>query len=186
TDTFIMSQTNTSLLDEVVQWSQETCRQEIKSVLPKLTISSRTQSSREPSLTYKNHTGILKIITEMFLPHIGLSELEEECFSKILPKAVAMFDNMMKEIMNQVGELSSQNTELCTFLRNILQAMVQLIDALSICVRHVASFEEGLCLDAIRSLPTCILKVLRETFQHCKVFFVSTVSLYKTDDSLSG
>uniref|UniRef100_A0A3B5M053 Fignl1 interacting regulator of recombination and mitosis n=1 Tax=Xiphophorus couchianus TaxID=32473 RepID=A0A3B5M053_9TELE len=147
-----MSQTNTSLLDEVVQWSQETCRQEIKSVLPKLTISSR----------------ILKIITEMFLPHIGLSELEEECFSKILPKAVAMFDNMMKEIMNQVGELSSQNTELCTFLRNILQAMVQLIDALSICVRHVASFEEGLCLDAIRSLPTCILKVLRETFQHCK------------------
>lgn len=37
---FIMSQTNTSLLDEVVQWSQETCRQELKSVLPKLTISS--------------------------------------------------------------------------------------------------------------------------------------------------
>lgn len=35
-----MSQTNTSLLDEVVQWSQETCRQELKSVLPKLTISS--------------------------------------------------------------------------------------------------------------------------------------------------
>lgn len=33
----IMSQT--SLLDEVVQWSQETCRQELKSVLPKLTIS---------------------------------------------------------------------------------------------------------------------------------------------------
>lgn len=32
------------------------------------------------------HTGILKIITEMFLPHIGLSELEDECFSKILPK----------------------------------------------------------------------------------------------------
>lgn len=30
--------------------------------------------------------GILKIITEMFLPHISLSELENECFSKILPK----------------------------------------------------------------------------------------------------
>ncbi|KAF1385774.1 hypothetical protein PFLUV_G00111270 [Perca fluviatilis] len=36
----IMSQTNTSLLDEVVQWSQETCRQKLKTVLPKLTISS--------------------------------------------------------------------------------------------------------------------------------------------------
>lgn len=31
-------------------------------------------------------TGVLKVVTEMFLPHIELSELEKECFSKILPK----------------------------------------------------------------------------------------------------
>uniref|UniRef100_A0A3P8UF09 Fignl1 interacting regulator of recombination and mitosis n=1 Tax=Amphiprion percula TaxID=161767 RepID=A0A3P8UF09_AMPPE len=150
-----MSQTDTSLLDEVVQWSQETCRQELKSVLPKLTISSQTSCT-------------LKIITDMFLPHIGLSELEDECFSKILPKAVTVFHSMMKEIIDQVGRLSSQNTELCGFLRNILQGMMQIIDALSTCVRHVGSFEEAPDLEAIRSLPTCILKVLRETFQHCK------------------
>ncbi|XP_021173292.2 uncharacterized protein C1orf112 homolog isoform X2 [Fundulus heteroclitus] len=154
--------TNTSLLDEVVQWSQETCRQELKSVLPKLT-SLHFEADR-----WDDHLRILKIITEMFLPHIGLSELEEECFSKILPKAVTVFDSMMKEIGNHVGELSSQNTELCAFLRNTLQAMMQVIDVLSICVRHVGSFEEGPCLDAIRSLPICILKILRETFQHCK------------------
>jgi len=47
--------------------------------------------------------------------------------------------------------------------------MVQIIDALSTCVRHIGTFEEVPDLDAIRSLPTCILKVLRETFQHCKV-----------------
>ncbi|XP_015251801.1 PREDICTED: uncharacterized protein C1orf112 homolog isoform X1 [Cyprinodon variegatus] len=157
-----MSQSNTSLLDEVVQWSQETCRQELKSVLPKLT------SLHYESDSWNDHLRILKIITEMFLPHIGLPQLEEDCFSKILPKAVMMYDSMIKEIMNQVGELSSQNTELCAFFRNILQAMMQVIDVLSVCVRHVGSFEEGPCLDAIRSLPTCILKVLRETFQHCK------------------
>ncbi|XP_034002212.1 uncharacterized protein C1orf112 homolog isoform X2 [Trematomus bernacchii] len=157
-----MSQTNSSLLDEVVQWSQETCRQELKSVLPKLT------SLHNNSESWDDHIRVLKIITDMFLPHIGLSELEDECFSKILPKAVTMFDRMMKEIMNQVGGLSSQNTELCSFLRNILQAMMQIIDALSTCVRHVGSFEETPDIDAIRSLPTCILKVLRETFQHCK------------------
>ncbi|XP_047231603.1 uncharacterized protein C1orf112 homolog isoform X1 [Girardinichthys multiradiatus] len=157
-----MSQTNTSLLDEVVHWSQETCRRELKSVLPKLT------SLHYEADSWDDHLRILKIITEMFLPHIGLSELEEECFSMILPKVVTMFNRMMKEIMNHVGELSSQNTELCAFLRNILQAMMQVIDALSLCVRHAGSFEEGPCLDAIRSLPTCILKVLRETFQHCK------------------
>ncbi|XP_058494397.1 FIGNL1-interacting regulator of recombination and mitosis isoform X1 [Solea solea] len=157
-----MSQTNTSLLEEVVQWSQETCRQELKSVLPKLnSLQLKTES-------WEEHLRILKIITDLFLPHIGLSELEDECFSKILPKAVSVFDSMMKEISDQVGGLSSQNTELCALLRNVLQAMMQLIDALSTCVRHVCSFEEAPDLDTIRSLPTCILKILRETFLHCK------------------
>ncbi|XP_076009069.1 FIGNL1-interacting regulator of recombination and mitosis [Genypterus blacodes] len=104
----------------------------------------------------------------MFLPHMGLSELEDECFSKVLPKVVTVFDSLMEEISKQVGGLSSQNTDLCALMRNILQAMMQIIDALSACVRHVGKFEETPDLDAIRSLPTCILKVLRETFQHCK------------------
>nr|XP_054586065.1 uncharacterized protein C1orf112 homolog [Nothobranchius furzeri] len=157
-----MSQTNTSLLDEVAQWSQETCRQELKSVLPKLT------SLHCESDTWDDHLRILKVIIDLFLPHVGLPELEDECFSKILPKAVEMFNSMMKEIMDQVGGLSTQNTEMCAFLRNILQMMMQVVDALSVCVRHVGSFEEAPHLDAIHSLPTCILKILRETFQHCK------------------
>uniref|UniRef100_A0A3Q3XPU3 Uncharacterized protein n=1 Tax=Mola mola TaxID=94237 RepID=A0A3Q3XPU3_MOLML len=156
-----MSQTNTSLLDKVEQWSQETCRHELKNVLPKL-----TSLHHEPA-SWNDHI-ILKIITEKFLPHIGLPELEEECFSKILPKAVSVFHSMMEELLDQVAGLSSQNTELCSLLRNILQAMMQLIDTMSSCVRHVGAYEDPPDLDAIRSLPTCILKVLRETFQHCK------------------
>ncbi|TKS74537.1 hypothetical protein D9C73_008620 [Collichthys lucidus] len=125
-------------------------------------------SLHHKSESWDDHIRILKIITDMFLPHIGLPELEDECFSKVLPKVVTMFDSMMKEILDQVGGLSSQNTELCSLLRNILQAMMQIIDVLSTCVRHVGTFEEAPDLDAIRSLPTYILKVLRETFQHCK------------------
>ena len=56
----------------------------------------------------------------------------------------------------------------------LLQAMIQIIDALSTCVRHVGSFEEAPDLESIRSLPTCILKILRETFQHCKVGLLSS------------
>ncbi|KAJ3599889.1 hypothetical protein NHX12_033843 [Muraenolepis orangiensis] len=153
-----MSQT--TLLEEVVHWSQDTCRKELSSVLPKLTISSRSES-------WDEHIRILKIITDMFLPHIGLKDVEE-CFSKVLPKAVTMFDNLMKEISNQVGGLSSQTTELRTLLRNTLQAMVHILEAMSACVRHVGSFEEAPDLEAIRSLPACILKVLKHTFQHCK------------------
>lgn len=154
-----------------------------------------------------------------------------------------MFESMMKEILVQVGGLSSQNTELCTLLRNILQvllllliwlllckavyfkvgplaccefmlcimcnvwllakkktyshfapnqhfnillsafqAMMQIIDALSTCVRHVGSFEEVPVLDTIRSLPTCILKVLRETFHHCKVSLFSSLIVEGTFD----
>ncbi|TWW57850.1 hypothetical protein D4764_07G0005690 [Takifugu flavidus] len=113
-----MSQSSTSLLDELVHWSQETCRQEIKPVL--------------------------------------------------MGQAVTMFDSMMKEVVDQAGGLSSQNSELCSLLRNILQAMMQVIDVLSTCVRHVGTFEEAPDLETIKSLPTCILKILKETFKHCK------------------
>lgn len=59
--------------------------------------------------------------------------------------------------------------------------MMQIIDALSTCVRHVGTFEEVPDLVTIRSLPACILKILRETFQHCKVgLFGSPVLLMAT------
>lgn len=51
----------------------------------------------------------------------------------------------------------------------LFKAMMQVMDALSTCVRHVGTFENAPDLDAIRSLPTCILKILKQTFQHCKV-----------------
>lgn len=54
----------------------------------------------------------------------------------------------------------------CCFL---FKAMMQVIDVLSTCVRHVSTFEEAPDLETIKSLPTCILKILKETFKHCKV-----------------
>ncbi|KPP68459.1 hypothetical protein Z043_112863 [Scleropages formosus] len=112
--------------------------------------------------------GILKVITEMFLPHLSVSELEEECFSKVLPKVVKMFSSLVDEIAKQIGGLSSQNSELRLFLRNILQVMISILEALSGVVRHLCTYEEAPALDAIRSLPSCILTLLKDTFQHCK------------------
>ncbi|KAL1022891.1 hypothetical protein UPYG_G00033820 [Umbra pygmaea] len=117
---------------------------------------------------WEEHIHVLKVITEKFLPHLHMSELEEECFSKVLPKVVTMFDSLVEEITNQVGRLSSQNTELRSFLRNILQVAVQVLEVLSAFVRHVSSLEESLALNIIHTLPSCILQVLRTTFQHCK------------------
>uniref|UniRef100_A0A671P4F8 14 kDa phosphohistidine phosphatase-like n=1 Tax=Sinocyclocheilus anshuiensis TaxID=1608454 RepID=A0A671P4F8_9TELE len=133
-----------TLLDEVSQWNQETCQQELKTVLPKL------------------HT------SNSFLPHLSLSELETGCFSTVLPKVVKVFASLLEEIGKQIGGLSSQNTELHVLLRNILKMMVQTLESLSGCVRHVCSFVESVSFHAIRSLPSCILRVLKDTFQHCK------------------
>ena len=49
------------------------------------------------------------------------------------------------------------------------QETVQVLGVLSACVRHVCSSAEAPALNTVRSLPFCILKVLRDTFQHCKV-----------------
>ncbi|KAJ8384494.1 hypothetical protein AAFF_G00204090 [Aldrovandia affinis] len=157
-----VTMSQTTLLEEVIQWSEETCRQELKSVLPTLYSLHLHSDKRD------EHIRILKIITEMFVPHLNVTELEADCFSAVLPKVVKMFNNLLEEISSQVGELSSQNTELHAFLRNILQIMVQILEALSGCVRHVCSFEETPALGTIRSLPSSILKVLKDTFQHCK------------------
>ncbi|XP_051955013.1 uncharacterized protein C1orf112 homolog isoform X1 [Xyrauchen texanus] len=151
-----------TLLDEVSQWNKETCQQELKSVLPKLVAMHHDTDS------WEEHTNILQIITSMFLPHLSLSELEMECFSTVLPKVVKIFTSLLEEIDKQIGGLSSQNTELHAFLRNILKMMVQTLESLSGCVRHVCSFEESVSLDTIRTLPSCIIRILKDTFQHCK------------------
>ncbi|XP_026088599.1 FIGNL1-interacting regulator of recombination and mitosis isoform X3 [Carassius auratus] len=151
-----------TLLDEVSRWDQETCQQELKTVLPKLIAMHHDTDS------WEEHTNILQTITSRFLPHLSLSDLEKECFSTVLPKVVKVFASLLEEISKQIGGLSSQNTELHVFLRNILKMMVQTLESLSGCVRHVCSFEESVSFDTIRSLPSCILRVLKDTFQHCK------------------
>ncbi|KAM4722850.1 FIGNL1-interacting regulator of recombination and mitosis [Rhinophrynus dorsalis] len=104
----------------------------------------------------------------MFMPHVNLLELEQKVFSQVLPKAVKLFDDLIFEISSRACGLSSQNTELKSSLRNILQIMVQWLEALTSCVRHVCSVDEAVSLKNIHSLPSSVLHVLRAAFSHCK------------------
>ncbi|GAA6093778.1 uncharacterized protein C1orf112 homolog isoform X1 [Tachysurus ichikawai] len=166
-----------TLLEEVVQWTPETCQQQLKVVLPKLfstvMISLGLMAAfhtlhLSSDKIWNEHINVLQIIVDMFLPHLPPSELEEECFSKILPKVVVTFTGLLEEIAKHIGDLSSQNMELHAFLRNILQMMVKTLESLSACVRHVCALDEATSLDSIRSLPSCVLHILKDTFQHCK------------------
>nr|XP_006115952.2 uncharacterized protein C1orf112 homolog [Pelodiscus sinensis] len=104
----------------------------------------------------------------MFLPHINLSELEQTFFSKVLPKAMQLFDDLLYELSSQAKGLTSQNAELCKAVRNVLQTMVQLLEILTACVRHICTLQESVPLESIRSLPFSILYVVKTTFMHCK------------------
>uniref|UniRef100_A0A480TKM1 Uncharacterized protein C1orf112 isoform X2 n=1 Tax=Sus scrofa TaxID=9823 RepID=A0A480TKM1_PIG len=149
-------------LEELSSWPEEVCRRELPSVLPRLL------SMYQHSDNWIEHIQILKIIVEMFLPHMNHLTLEQTCFSQVLPKTVKLFDDMMFELTSQARGLSSQNLEIQTTLRNILQTMVQLLGTLTGCVQHVCTTQESIILENIHSLPSSILHVIKSTFVHCK------------------
>ncbi|VFV32988.1 Hypothetical predicted protein [Lynx pardinus] len=155
-------------LEELSSWSQELCRRELPSVLPRLLISFVTSTWNGHSDNWIEHIQILKIIVEMFLPHMNHLTLEQTFFSQVLPKTVKSFDDMMYELTSQARGLSSHNLEIQTTLRNILQTMVQLLAALTGCVQHICATQESIILENIHSLPSSVLHVIKSTFVHCK------------------
>ncbi|XP_051854942.1 uncharacterized protein C1orf112 homolog isoform X6 [Antechinus flavipes] len=152
----------TLVLEDLASWSEDLCRQELPSVLPRLL------SMYQCCDNWQDDIRVLKILTEMFLPHINYLALEQSFFSQVLPKTVKLFDDMMYDLSSQARELSSQNFELQATLRNILQSMVQLLGALKGCVQHVCSLQESIVLENIHSLPSSALHVIKSTFVHCK------------------
>ncbi|XP_034368914.2 FIGNL1-interacting regulator of recombination and mitosis isoform X1 [Arvicanthis niloticus] len=149
-------------LEELSSWTEEMCRRELPSVLPGLlSIYQRSESWIE-------HIRILKIIVEMFLPHMNHLTLEETLFSQVFPKTIKLFDGMICELTSDARELSSQNLEIQVTIRNILQTMVQFVGALTGCVHHVCATQESIFLGNIHSLLSFILHVIKSTFVHCK------------------
>ncbi|XP_044122868.1 uncharacterized protein C1orf112 homolog isoform X3 [Neovison vison] len=149
-------------LEELRSWPEELCRRELPSVLPRLL------SMYQHSDNWIEHIQILKVIVEMFLPHMDHLTLEETFFSQVLPKTVKLFDDMMYELTSQARGLSNHNLEIQTSLRNILQTMVQLLAALTGCVQHVCATQDSIILENIHSLPSSVLHVIKSTFVHCK------------------
>jgi len=49
------------------------------------------------------------------------------------------------------------------------KTMVQLLETLTGCVRYVCTLQECVPLESIRTLPSSVLYVIKNTFTHCKV-----------------
>ncbi|KAG9483396.1 hypothetical protein GDO78_009358 [Eleutherodactylus coqui] len=116
----------------------------------------------------KEKIRVFKIVTEMFMPHISVLELEQDVFFQLLPQAVKHFHSLLFEVSSQASQLSSQTTELRNTLRNILQDMAEWLEALTACVRCVCSIEGSVTFENIQSLPSSVLQVLLAAFTHCK------------------
>uniref|UniRef100_A0A8C3BG07 Chromosome 1 open reading frame 112 n=1 Tax=Cairina moschata TaxID=8855 RepID=A0A8C3BG07_CAIMO len=158
-----MSRTDPELLlQELGGWDWELCRRELPAVLPRLLCMY------QESEDWTEHGRVLRIMTEMFLPHISLADVEQTFFSKVLPKTLQLYDNLMYELSIEAKGLTSQNTELCSSVRNLLQTVVQLLETLTSCVRYVCTLQECVPLESIRTLPSSVLYVIKNTFTHCK------------------
>ncbi|XP_036057709.1 uncharacterized protein C1orf112 homolog isoform X3 [Onychomys torridus] len=164
---------NRVVLEKFSSWSREECRRELPSALPRLL------SIYQHSESWIEHIRILKIITDMFLPHVNHLTLEQSVFSQILPKTIKLFDGMIDELTTQATELSSQNLEIQVTLRNILQTMAQILGGLTGFVHHVCTTQEFVILENIHSLPSSILHIIKKTFVHCKGLFREAYSLQK-------
>ncbi|XP_037023267.2 uncharacterized protein C1orf112 homolog isoform X2 [Artibeus jamaicensis] len=149
-------------LEELSSWPEELCRRELPTVLPRLLSMCQHAGS------WTEHGQILKVVVEMFLPHMNLLALEQTFFSQVLPKTVKLFDDMMFELTSQARELSSQNLEAQSCLRSTLQTMVQVLGALTGCVQRVCALQGSVVLSDVQSLPSSVLHVVRSTFVHCK------------------
>ncbi|KAK9403823.1 hypothetical protein NXF25_008650 [Crotalus adamanteus] len=157
-----------SLLSEVEGWDPEACRHQLSAALPRLfSLYQATDSGIQ-------HIDVLRILTERFLPHIKLSELEKVFFSKIFPKTVELFDLLLYEISNEVKRLTDKNVQLNMILRNNLQALIRMLEVITGCVQHICSRQEMVPLEHIYSLPSSVLHVIKNAFLHCK----SSESLY--------
>ncbi|POI32630.1 hypothetical protein CIB84_003618, partial [Bambusicola thoracicus] len=68
----------------------------------------------QESEDWTEHIRVLRILTEMFLPHISLGDLEQTFFSKVLPKTLQLYDKLMYELSSEAKGLTGQNAELCS------------------------------------------------------------------------
>ncbi|XP_044295318.1 uncharacterized protein C1orf112 homolog [Varanus komodoensis] len=150
------------LLAEVAGWGPERCRRQLPAALPRLL------SVYQVTENWAHLICVLRTITERFLPHLNISELEQAFFSKILPKTVQLFDLLTYEISSQAKQLTKQNVELHETLRNHLQALVHVLEALTGCVRHICAAQETVPLEHVHSLPSSVLHVIKSAFMHCK------------------
>ncbi|XP_008944014.1 PREDICTED: uncharacterized protein C1orf112 homolog [Merops nubicus] len=158
-----MSQTDPELLlEELGGWDWDLCRRKLPAVLPRLL------SLYQESQDWAEHIRVLRILTEMFLPHISLADLEETFFAKVLPKTLQLFDTLMYELSSEAKGLTSQDTVLSSTIRNLLQTVVQLLETLTGSVRYVCTLPHPVPLGSIRSLPASVLHIVKNTFTHCK------------------
>nr|XP_028588286.1 uncharacterized protein C1orf112 homolog isoform X2 [Podarcis muralis] len=149
-------------LSEVEGRASELGLGQLPTALPRLISMYQTSDS------WTQRIGVLRILTEQFLPRINLSELEQAFFSKILPKTVQLFDLLIYELSHQATSVTSHNVELRETLRNHLQTLVHVLEALTGSVRHICTVQDVVPLEHVYSLPSSILHVIKNTFVHCK------------------
>ncbi|XP_048778622.2 uncharacterized protein C1orf112-like isoform X2 [Ostrea edulis] len=154
-----MSQSQSSFLESVVSWDTTQCRVNLDTALPRL-----VECFQEINVV-QEQIGILKIICHSFLPCVEVIHAEEKLFSKIIDEVCQVFDRSLEDIYQSTQRADNSS------LPNItsgLEALVDLLEFLEICLSHVQNKHETLDWSHIHSLPRGTIHFLKGAYGHCK------------------
>ncbi|XP_038063477.1 uncharacterized protein C1orf112-like [Patiria miniata] len=160
------SKSQSSFLEDVKTWNEDTCKTRLAHTLPKLIGQYCNGGNTVVKAT------ILRVMVDSFLPCMEMENLEEQFFTKVLPQTRLVFDNTLGNIPTTINDAPAQEDSyfLKEKLQTLLQITLDVLECLCSCVLHVinASCGGALSIDTVRSLPSSVLHVVRRSFHHCK------------------
>ncbi|XP_076335524.1 FIGNL1-interacting regulator of recombination and mitosis-like [Tachypleus tridentatus] len=157
------------LLDSILQWTSDECREALEDTLPKV-ITIFTSSSD----LYDEHSHVnpLYILCHSFFPCISVSQMEEKFLSKIMPSVCKNFDLLIEIIRALDFEQDALMWK--EKVTSVYQRMSHIFNCLVFCIQTVAA-EKSVMLGQIYSLPRSVIHIIKQCFCHCK----ESDSLYK-------
>ncbi|CAI9740145.1 -dependent kinase C-3,Cyclin-dependent kinase 10,Cyclin-dependent kinase 11A,Cyclin-dependent kinase [Octopus vulgaris] len=148
-------------VEDVRSWESTKCQQELDHALPKLV------SCFSSDISVDSKVGVLNIICTSFLPHMKLAVIETRLFHNISSK----INDLLAEILEnakQIQEVTEKSSECHQDVVAMLKLALNIVESTESCMKYVCGASELVDLENIHSLLSSVLRVLTQSYEHCK------------------
>ncbi|KAJ8039124.1 hypothetical protein HOLleu_16746 [Holothuria leucospilota] len=153
-----------SLINDVKNWSADRCKNEVAEILPKL-VSLFTNGC-----TLEKKVSLLGVMTNSFFPVLSLDQIETNFLSVVLPEAQKVHSATLDAVLAVLEDGdTSENIDTHNTLNRHLEMTLNILAPLESILHHVVDKSEGsIDLDTVPSVPLIIVHIIRKSFDHCK------------------